>query len=84
MSEQPPKPAETTSVAVSPAEPGPAEAAPPSYGGVSWEEVRKGQPPKTIKNPDEALLYDRFTSQFSLVNMPGGKWQPVRPLFKPE
>jgi len=51
---------------------------------VSWEEARKGQAPKTIKNPDEALLYDRYTSQFTIVNMPGATWRPVRPLFKPD
>lgn len=56
----------------------------PDFGGVSWEEARKGQAPKEVANADEAILYDRFTSLFSIVNMPNDRWKPVTPLFKPE
>lgn len=54
------------------------------YGGVSWEEVRKGQPPKLIKNPDQQVWDDRYTSQMMIVNMTGGRWRPLKPIFKPE
>ena len=37
-----------------------------------------------VKNPDQAIWSDRFTSQLQLINMTGGRWQPVRPLFVPE
>ncbi|ACZ39474.1 hypothetical protein [Sphaerobacter thermophilus] len=91
MSGQAEKPSGGESTAVQPATEsapavveGHAVAGPPPQGGVSWEEARKGQAPKTIKNPDEALLYDRYTSQFTIVNMPGATWRPVRPLFKPD
>ena len=59
-------------------------AGPSPQGGVSWEEVRKGQPPRVVKNPDQRIWSDRFTSELQMVNMPGGRWQPVRPLFVPE
>ncbi|HUZ02254.1 MAG TPA: hypothetical protein VMU89_18050 [Thermomicrobiaceae bacterium] len=59
-------------------------AGPSAYGGVSWEEVRKGQPPRVVKNPDQAVWSDRFTSELQMINMTGGRWKPVHPLFVPE
>ena len=59
-------------------------AGPPVQGGVSWEEVRKGQPPRVVKNPDQRIWSDRFTSELQMVNMTDGRWKPVRPLFVPE
>lgn len=57
---------------------------PAIFGGVSWEEHRKGQPPRRPKNPDQALFNDRFTSQYMLANLPGERWKPIHPLFVPE
>lgn len=54
------------------------------FGGVSWEEVRKAQPPRPINNPDEAVWSDHHTSQMTIVNMTNARWKPVRPIFIPE
>lgn len=49
-----------------------------------WEERRKAMPPQTFKNPDEELWSDRYTSEFQMVNLPNGRWKPIRPLFVAE
>lgn len=74
-------PAESSAVPASAESP---VAKPVDFGGVSYEEVRKGQSPILIKNPDQAMWNDRFTSQYMLVNMTNGRWKPLRPLFIPE
>ncbi|HLI50889.1 MAG TPA: hypothetical protein VKU87_03780 [Thermomicrobiaceae bacterium] len=57
---------------------------PSVFGGASYEEIRKGVRPETPISIDGRAFDDRFTSELMMVNLPGGRWTPVRPIFIPE
>ena len=46
---------------------------------VSWEERRKGFPPRPPAGPDEALLDDRFTSQHLTADGAPNLWHALPP-----
>lgn len=57
---------------------------PSLFGGASYEEIRKGVRPETPISIDGRTFDDRFTSELTMINLPGGRWTPVRPIFIPE